>query len=67
MSEKKTMKRMGWLVAVAALVLAGVFGISGAPQADARAPEISKASASTASVRPGEARAETDVCDLQLD
>jgi len=66
MSEKKMMKSMGWLAAMA-LVLAGVFAISGAPRVDARVPEISKASVSTSSVQPGEARADSDTCDLQLD
>jgi hypothetical protein len=66
-NEKKTMKKMGWLVAMAALVLAGVFAISGAPRVDARVPEISKASASTSSVQPGEAHADSDICNLQLD
>ena len=54
-------------MAMAALVLAGVFAISGAPRAQARVPEISKASVSTSSVQPGEARADSDTCDLQLD
>jgi len=67
MNEKKTMKKAGWLVAMAGLVLAGVFAISEAPRADARAPEISKASVSNASVQPGEAHADSDTCDLQLD
>jgi hypothetical protein len=66
MNEKKA-KMSGWLVAAAALVLAGVFAISGAPRVDARVPEISKASASTASVQPGEAHADSDICNLQLD
>lgn len=66
-SEKATMKRMGWMAAMAALVLAGVFAISGAPRVDARVPEISKASVSTSSAQPGEARADSDTCDLQLD
>ena len=65
--KEKTAKRSGWLVAMAALVLAGVFAISGAPRAQARVPEISKASVSTSSVQPGEARADSDTCDLQLD
>ncbi len=67
MNEKKTMKQVGWWAAVAALVLAGVFGIAGAPRVDARVPEISKASVSTAPVQPGEAHADSDTCDLQLD
>lgn len=72
-NEKNTMKNMGWLVAMAALVLAGVLAISGAPKVDARVPEISKTSASTpsvqpgSSVQPGEAHADSDICDLQLD
>jgi Na+/proline symporter len=68
-NEKKTMRRAGWMAAVAALVLAVVFAISGAPRVDARVPEISKASASTSSVsvQPGEAHADSDTCDLQLD
>jgi hypothetical protein len=69
-NEKKTMKNIGWLVALAALVLAGVIAISGAPQVDARVPEISKPPASTSSdssVQPGEAHADSDICDLQLD
>ena len=66
MREKKA-ERNGWVVAMAALVLAGVFAISGAPRAQARVPEISKASVSTSSVQPGEARADSDTCDLQLD
>ena len=66
-NEKKAMKGMGWLVAMAALVLAGVFAISGAPRVDARVPEISKPSAATSSVQPGEARADSDTSDLQLD
>lgn len=65
--KEKTAKQSGWLVAMAALVLAGVFAISGAPRAQARVPEISKASVSTSSVQPGEARADSDTCDLQLD
>lgn len=64
--EKKAM-RSGWVVAMAALVMAGVFAISGAPRAQARVPEISKASVSTSSVQAGEARADSDTCDLQLD
>jgi hypothetical protein len=66
-NEKKTMKRVGWMAAMVALVLAGVFAISGAPRVDARVPEISKASASTSSMQPGEAQADSDTCDLQLD
>ena len=66
-NEKETSKNIGWLVAFAALVLAGVFAISGAPRVDARVPEISKAPASTSSVQPGEAHADSDICDLQLD
>jgi len=71
-NEKETTKNIGWLVAFAALVLAGVFAISGAPRVDARVPEISKAPASTSSVQPGsvqpgEAHADSDICDLQLD
>ena len=71
-NEKKAMKKMGWFAALGALVLAGVFVISGAPQVDARVPEISKAPASTSSVQPGsvqpgEAHADSDICDLQLD
>jgi len=64
--EKKAMWS-GWLVIVAALLLAAVIAISGAPRAQARVPEISKASVPEASVQPGEAHADTDVCDLQLD
>ena len=67
MSEKKATKRVGWLAAVAALVLASVVAISGAPRVDARVPEISKASVPSASVEPGQAQAESDTCDLQLD
>ena len=67
MSEKKTIQRMGWLVAIAALVLAAIIAISGAPRVDARVPEISKASAAPDSLQPGEAHADTDTCDLQLD
>ena len=55
------------MAAVAALVLAGVFAISGAPRVDARVPEISKASVSTSSAQLGEAHADSDTCDLQLD
>jgi hypothetical protein len=66
-NEKTTIKRMGWMAAVAALVLAGVFAISGAPRVDARVPEISKAPVSTSSVQPGEAHADSDTCNLQLD
>ena len=66
-NDKKTIKRMGWMAAVAALVLAGVFGISGAPRVDARVSEISKASVSTSSAQIGEAHADSDTCDLQLD
>ena len=66
-NEKETSKNIGWLVAFAALVLAGVFAISGAPRVDARVPEISKAPASTSFVQPGEAHADSDICDLQLD
>jgi hypothetical protein len=69
MNGKKTIKRMGWTAVVAALVLAAVLAISGAPRVDARVPEISKASVSTSSVsvQPGEAHADSDTCDLQLD
>jgi len=67
MKEKKALWT-GWLVAMAALVLAAVIAISGAPRAQARVPEISKASSvSTSSVEPGEAHADTDTCDIQLD
>jgi hypothetical protein len=66
-NEKKTMKRAGWMAAVAALVLAGVFAISGAPRVDARVPEISKAPVSTSTVQLGEAHADSDTCDQQLD
>jgi hypothetical protein len=66
MNEKKA-KMGGWLVAVAALVLAGLFAISGAPRVDARVPEISKAPVSTSSVQLGEAHADSDTCDQQLD
>lgn len=66
MKEKKA-KLSGWLVAMAALVMAGVFAISGAPRMDARAPEISKASVSTSSAQLGQAQADSDTCDLQLD
>jgi hypothetical protein len=66
MNEKKA-KMSGWLAAVAALVLAGLFAISGAPRVDARVPEISKAPVSTSSVQLGEAHADADTCDLQLD
>jgi len=66
MKEKKT-KLSGWLVAMAALVMAGVFAISGTPRMDARAPEISKASVSTSSAQLGQAQADSDTCDLQLD
>ena len=64
--EKKAMWS-GWLVIGAALLLAAAVAISGAPRAQARVPEISKASVPEASVQPGEAHADTDVCDLQLD
>jgi hypothetical protein len=66
-NENKAMKQMGWMAAVAALVLAGVFAISGAPRVDARVPEISKASVSTSSAHLGDAHADSDTCDLQLD
>jgi hypothetical protein len=70
MREKETNKLSGWLVGLAALVLTAVFAISGAPRAQARVPEISKASvsaSSASSVQPGDARADSDTCDLQLD
>ena len=67
MREKETKKLSGWLVGMAALVLTVVFAISGAPRAQARVPEISKASAVSASMQPGEASADSDVCNLQLD
>jgi hypothetical protein len=66
MNEKKALWS-GWLVATGALLLAAVLAISGAQRAQARVPEMSKASVPSASIEPGEAHAESDTCDLQLD
>ena len=68
MNEKKTAKWGGWVMATAALVVAGVLAISGAPQAESRASEASKTSVSSALDSPGSiARADMDTLDLQLE
>ena len=72
MNEKKNMKRVGWLAAAAALILAGALSISGVSK-----PEPKPQAKSTATVTAttdgssdgsfGSAQADSDTCDLQLD
>ena len=71
MSERKTAKWSGWLLATVALVLAGVISISGAPSQESRISGPAKSSVAAGSagadVQNASVRAETEVLELQLD
>jgi hypothetical protein len=68
MNEKKNMKRVGWLAAAAALILAGALSISGASKPE---PKPQAKSTATVSATPdgslGTAQADSDVFEMQLD
>ena len=68
MNEKKNMKRVGWLAAAAALILAGALSISGASKPEPKPQAKSTATVSaTTDGSLGSAQADSDVLDMQLD
>jgi hypothetical protein len=68
MNEKKNMKRVGWLAAAAALILAGALSISGASRPEPKPQAKSTATVSaTTQDSLGSAQADSDVFEMQLD
>jgi hypothetical protein len=69
MSERRTVKRVGWVLGL--LVLAALALIIGAPRPASSAPVIHQVPPAAAKVgfgmQPREARADVDTLDLQLD
>jgi hypothetical protein len=67
MNEKKNMKRVGWLAAAAALILAGALSISGASRPEPKPQAKSTATVSATHDSLGSAQADSDVFEMQLD
>jgi hypothetical protein len=69
MNEKLTVKRGGWLLG-AALVVMGALSFLGSTREEAKAsvvPATSTHAAPANGIQPGSARAEADTLDMQLD